>query len=254
MITASSRSPAPGARPAPAARWRRNRSPAARPSPNGVGTEKRNGTSTRVPAIGASHISMSRCAIEILDRGPLGPMAGDRRVEHGADHDRALIALVGLHLIHALEHEVDVDALAAVEDRDPALAGVRREHLALAGDRDDGRAHRIDHALAVRFGDRHAVGRRLERRLGHDVLHGAGAQASCALRRRACRRSCSTHSWTAACWRPAIVPREPPEPEPSEISLTSPVVRPLATAVYWSGAMSMTQVPLPSGMPASEAV
>ena len=35
------------------------------------------------------------------------------------------------------------------------------------------------------------------------------------------------------------------------MSLTRPVVRPLATAVYWSGAMSMTQVPLPSGMPAS---
>ena len=46
-------------------------------------------------------------------------------------------------------------------------------------------------------------------------------------------------------------PREPPEPEPSEMSLTRPVVRPLATAVYWSAAMSMTQVPLPSGMPAS---
>jgi len=38
------------------------------------------------------------------------------------------------------------------------------------------------------------------------------------------------------------------------MSLTRPVVRPLATAVYWSGAMSMTQMPVPSGMPASEAV
>ncbi len=51
---------------------------------------------------------------------------------------------------------------------------------------------------------------------------------------------------------PAKIPRAPVEPEPSAISLTSPVVRPLATAVYWSGAMSMTQLPDPSGMPASE--
>ena len=48
-----------------------------------------------------------------------------------------------------------------------------------------------------------------------------------------------------------MAPRDPLEPEPSEMSLTRPVVRPLATAVYWSGATSMTQVPVPSGMPAS---
>ena len=34
-------------------------------------------------------------------------------------------------------------------------------------------------------------------------------------------------------------PRAPVEPEPSAMSLTSPVVRPLATAVYWSGARSI---------------
>ena len=50
---------------------------------------------------------------------------------------------------------------------------------------------------------------------------------------------------------PCSVPFEPVVPEPSETSLTRPVVRPLATAVYWSAAMSITQVPVPSGMPAS---
>ena len=71
--------------------WRRAAAPALRDEigrlqyaePNGVGTEKRNGTSSRVPVIGASHISISRCLHEIFDPGPLRTMSGDRLVQHG---------------------------------------------------------------------------------------------------------------------------------------------------------------------------
>ena len=42
------------------------------PSPSGVGIEKRNGTNTRVPEIGASHTSASRNSTRYLIAGRLG--------------------------------------------------------------------------------------------------------------------------------------------------------------------------------------
>ena len=46
-------------------------------------------------------------------------------------------------------------------------------------------------------------------------------------------------------------PREAPLPWPLVNTRNSPAVAPLAAAVYWSSEMSMTQAPLPIGMPAS---
>ena len=50
---------------------------------------------------------------------------------------------------------------------------------------------------------------------------------------------------------PTTWPREAPLPEPLEKTWSSPEVEPLAAAVNWSSAMSMTQAPLPIGRPAS---
>ena len=50
---------------------------------------------------------------------------------------------------------------------------------------------------------------------------------------------------------PTIWPREAPLPGPLVNTCSRPVVAPLAAAVNWSSAMSMTQAPLPIGMPAS---
>src|SRR5258708_31563881 len=100
-------------------------------------------------------------------------MPGDRRVEHLTDHDRTLIALVGMDLIDALEDEFDIGALATVENRKLALAGVRRDRIARAGDRHQRGAHRISDALAMCLGHRDAIRRGDQRRLSGYFSPGA---------------------------------------------------------------------------------
>ena len=53
---------------------------------------------------------------------------------------------------------------------------------------------------------------------------------------------------------PTMTPREAPVPWPLANTRNRPVVAPLAAAVYWFSAMSITQAPLPIGMPASVTV
>ena len=51
---------------------------------------------------------------------------------------------------------------------------------------------------------------------------------------------------------PTMKPREAPLPWPLANTRNRPAVAPLAAAVNWFSAMSMTQAPLPTGTPRSE--
>ena len=107
---------------------RRNKSPAARRSERGRHREAERHQHARAADRREPHFHVA-LRDQILDRLAFRPVTGDRPVQHGADDDRTLIALVGLDLIHALEHEIDVGTIAAVEDRKFAPAGFRRNGL-----------------------------------------------------------------------------------------------------------------------------
>ena len=94
--------------------------------PSGVGIIIQNGTSMRVPAIGANGDLDIALGGEVFDHGAVRDVARDRREIHRADHDRAMIALLGLDGFHALEIELEVVAHAAVENAGAGAAGVRR--------------------------------------------------------------------------------------------------------------------------------
>ena len=77
-------------------------------------------------------------------------MAGDRLEGHRADHDRPGIAVLGLDLVHALEGELEIEAAAAVEDRQRALARRLGQAVVAARGRNEQRGERIDDAAAMR--------------------------------------------------------------------------------------------------------
>ena len=106
--------------------------------PIGVGIETRNGTSTRVPAIGASQTSMSRWAARYLIAARLGHIAGDRHEIDRADHHRALIAFLGPHHVHPLE----------VDLADRSACG-RRRSTAVEARRPPGRSDRAVPATRI---------------------------------------------------------------------------------------------------------
>ena len=101
-----------------------------------------------------------------------GTMPGDRLEGHGADQHRSVIALVRLHLVHALEGELEVVAFLSIEDRERALAGRTAEAVAFAGGGNEPGGQWVDHALLMRRRHRHAV-RAGRRRIGLELGHGA---------------------------------------------------------------------------------
>ena len=101
--------------------------------PSGVGTIIRNGTRMRVPATGANAIFDIALGGEVFDDGAVGDIARDRREIDRADHDRAMIALLGLDGFHPLEVELEVVPHPAVEDSGAGAAGIRAEQFGCAG-------------------------------------------------------------------------------------------------------------------------
>ena len=113
-----------------------------------------------------------------LGRRAIAAMAGDRHVANGADGDRALVALGG-NVALADVGQIDVEARIAVEHRNLAIARGGADQRTLGGDRHDDGADRVDDALLVAFGQRHAIGLVVEWRRDVDPGHRVGGQATC---------------------------------------------------------------------------
>ena len=145
------------------------------PCPSGVGSEIRYGTISRVPAIGASHVSVWRISAMYLITGRLGtcPAIGANET---AQTTTVPVAFVGSDPVETLERKLQIVAHAAVEDRKPPIAGLRHEGVAIAGHANDRRCHRIKHAAPVRLLDRDPLRIGTARRLRHVVLHRAGRE------------------------------------------------------------------------------
>jgi hypothetical protein len=77
-----------------------------------LNTDTRNGASRRVPTI--LHFATFR---KIFDKWGRRAMAGDWFVAYGTHHYRPCVSLFGRHLVNALECELEIVAVVAIEDR-----------------------------------------------------------------------------------------------------------------------------------------
>ena len=199
--------------------------------PSMFAIDMRNGASSRVPAIGANAISMSRPSDEIFDHGARAAMARDRLEGHRAYHDRPGIALLGLDLVHALERELEVEAAAPVEYRQRPLAGRLGQAVVAARGRNEQRGERID--------DRRGDAARSAPR-GRDRAVGAEAESSVTLPLSMTSFTSSVSSSvvvramnSVGCGRPSVMaPLVASEPSPLASTRSTPLARPLMDMVY----------------------
>ena len=114
--------------------------------------------------------------LEILDRIAIANVPRDWRKEHRAHHGNALIAALRTDPVEALEGELKVVAHAPIEDRQRALARLRTQDVAAAGNPYQSCRHGVGDTAAVSLRHRNAIGARDRRRIGRQFLHGAAAE------------------------------------------------------------------------------
>ena len=108
--------------------------------------------------------------------------------------------------------------------------------------------------MAMRIGDRDAVGIDRRLRLDRKILHIAVDQPDDGWFRISSPRWWWRHNWSDGTSAPLTTrPCEALLPEPPAKAFNNPDVPPEAAALNWSSVTSMVQAPLPTGMPASVA-